>query len=185
MGDRYFPVELTVPASTPPGNPTVLAVPLDDAVLVDVEIIIPAGHVALTGIRVLASHQQVIPWGNLSWIKGNDYVRVFDYNELIGASSMSVQAYNVDVMPHTFYARFHIRDFADPNTGAPSTLIGGLGQTVGTGTGGTGVPVGAPTISPPPPLIPPPPIGVPVPPPLGGAPGGSGASVQQKFLLMN
>lgn len=185
MGDRYYPVDLTVPASTTPGNPSSVPVALEDAMLVDIEVVVPAGHVALTGVRVLSSNQQVLPWGNSSWIKANDYVRVFDYNEQVGANALSVQGYNVDSTPHTFYLRFHIRDVSDANEGSPSTLIGGLGGTVGTGTGGTGVPVGAPTGGPPPPLQPPPPIGVPTPPPLGG--GGTPADnpVQQVFFLLN
>lgn len=184
MGDRYYPAELTVPASTPPGSAISLAVPLEDETLVDIEVIVPAGHVALTGIRVLASNQQILPWGNSSWIKANDYVRVFEYNERIGASAMSIQGYNVDSVPHTFYVRFHIRDVQDANQGSPSTLIGGLGTTVGTGTGGTGTPVGAPTGGPPPPIAPPPPIGVPTPPPLGGGTTPGPNVLQQTFFLL-
>lgn len=185
MGDRYYPVELTVPASTTPGNPTTQAVALEDETLVDIEVIVPAGHVALTGVRVLASHQQVLPWGNDSWIKADNYTRVFDYNEFVGATSMSVQGYNVDSTPHTFYLRFHIRDTIDANQGSPSTLIGGLGGTLGTGTGGTGTPVGAPTGGPPPPLQPPPPVGVPTPPPLGGGTAPADNPLQQAFFVLN
>lgn len=182
--DRYYPVELTVPPSTTPGNPTVLAVPLENNTLVDIEVIVPAGHVALTGVRVLSSNQQILPWGNSSWIKANDYVRVFEYNAEIGSKAMSVNGYNIDVIPHTFYLRFHIRDRVDPNAGTPSSLIGGLGGTVGTGTGAGGTPVGAPTGGPPPPLTPPPPIGTPPPPPGLGGPASSGVSTQQVYLLL-
>jgi len=185
MGDRYYPVELTVPASTTPGNPSKIPVELEDEMLVDIEVVVPAGHVALTGVRVLASNKQILPWGNSSWIKANDYVRVFDYNERIGAAAMSVQGYNVDSTPHTFYLRFHIRDIIDANQGAPSTLIGGLGTTVGTGTGGTGNPVGEPTAGPPPPIAPPPPIGVPTPPPIGGGTDGGTGTLQQRFWFLN
>lgn len=184
MGDRYYPADLTVPPSTPPGSPVSLAVPLEDETLVDIEVVVPAGHVALTGVRVLASNQQILPWGNLSWIKANDYVRVFEYNERIGAAAISIQGYNVDSTAHTFYLRFHIRDVQDANQGAPSTLIGGLGTTIGTGTGGTGTPVGAPTAGPPPPIAPPPPIGVPTPPPLGGGTTPGPNVLQQTFLLL-
>lgn len=184
MSDRYYPIELTVPASTTPGNPTVLAVPLEDNTLVDVEIVVPAGHVALTGVRVLSSNQQIIPWGNLSWIKANDYVRVFEYNDYIGAKAISVNGYNTDVIPHTFYLRFHIRDLVNPDAGSPSSLIGGTGVVLGTGTGATGVPVGAPTAGPPPPITPPPPVGVPPIPPLGGGGETSGNPLQQAYLLL-
>jgi hypothetical protein len=184
MADRYYPVELTVPASTTPGNPTVLAVPLEDSTLVDIEVIVPAGHIALTGVRVLSSNQQILPWGNSSWIKANDYVRVFEYNDEIGAKAMSVNGYNVDVIPHTFYLKFHIRDRIDANAGTPSSLIGGIGGTVSTGTGAGGIPVGPPVAGPPPPLIPPPPIGVPAPPGLPGSPGTSGNLLQQTYLLL-
>ena len=185
MGDRYYPVELTVPASTTPGNPSSVPVELEDETLVDIEVVVPAGHVALTGVRVLASRQQILPWGNSSWIKADNYTRVFDYNERIGSAAISVQGYNVDSTPHTFYLRFHIRDTLDANQGAPSTLIGGLGGTIGTGTGGTGNPVGAPTGGPPPPIAPPPPIGVPTPPPIGGGSGGGTTTPQQTFWFMN
>lgn len=184
MTHRYYPVELTVPASTPLGNPTILAVPLEDNVLVDIEVIIPAGHVALTGVRVLSSNQQILPWGNLSWLKGNDYTRVFDYDAEVNSKAISVQGYNVDSVAHTFYLRFHIRDRVNPDSGTPSSVIGGIGTTVGTGTGGAGNPVGAPTAGPPPPITPPPPIGVPAPPPIGG--GGAPAEnvLQQTYLLL-
>jgi hypothetical protein len=184
MGDRYYPVELTVPPSTTPGNPAALAVPLEDNTLVDVEIIVPAGHVALTGVRVLSSNQQVIPWGNLSWIKADNYVRVFEYNAEIGAKSMSVNGFNVDVIPHTFYLRFHIRDRVDANSGTPSGLIGGVGTTVSTGTGAGGTPVGPPVAGPPPPIAPPPPVGVPAPPGLGGGTAPAGNVLQQTYFLL-
>lgn len=128
MADRYYPVELTVPASTPPGNPAKQAVSLEDNDLIDIEVIVPAGHVALTGFRVLSSNQQVLPWGNSSWIKSDNYTRVFDYNDEIGADAISVQGYNVDVIDHTFYARFHIRDRTDTNSGTPSAIIGEIGR---------------------------------------------------------
>lgn len=184
MSDRYYPVELTVPASTAPGNPTVLKVPLEDNTLVDVEIIVPAGHVALTGVRVLSSNQQIIPWGNLSWIKANDYVRVFEYNDQIAATAISVNGYNTDVIAHTFYLRFHIRDRISPDSGSPSGLIGGTGVIVGTGTGGTGLPVGVPISGPPPPITPPPPIGVPAPPGIGGGGTPGSNALQQAYFLL-
>lgn len=184
MADRYYPVELTVPAGTTPGNPTKQAVALENIILADVEIVVPAGHVALTGVRVLASAQQVIPWGNLSWIKADNYVRVFEYNSEIGANSISVQGFNLDINPHTFYLRFHVRDTANADQGAPSTVVGNTGTILGGGTGGTGVPTAPPVTGPPPIVIPPPPnVTPPTLPGIGGTtttPTGG----QQKYLLL-
>lgn len=184
--DRYYPVALDVPAGTSIAAAVSQAVPLENNLLVDVEVQIPSGHAGFTGVRILSSHQQIIPWGNSNWIVADDYVRVFDWNEEIGASAISVQGYNTDKIDHTFYLRFHIVNLPAI---APATGVGGV--SVGTTpvgiSGGGGVP---PVITPP--TIPPVTIPtLPIPPvisPISGV-GQAPTSVynqrQEKYFLLN
>lgn len=165
--DRYYPLEITVPEGTTPGNPLRTSVTLENNYLRDVEIVVPPGHVALTGLRVNMSGQQVIPWGNNSWIKADNYVRVFDVNTEIGIKTVSVDAYNTDFVAHTFYVRFHLVDLTTLESGTLSEVIGGtgLGGPGGIGPGGGGTDTG---------ILPPPVVPVPPPPPPPTSPGGGG-----------
>lgn len=127
--DRYYQAALVVPANTTAANPTKLPVHLENAILVDIELYVPIGHSGFTGCRVLMSNQQVLPFANLSWITVDDYFRLFEVNEEVGASAVSVQGYNTDVIQHTFYFRFHIRTIDAPTTGTLSSAIGtGIGS---------------------------------------------------------
>lgn len=135
--DRYYPVSLTVPPGTAIAAPVNQAVVLENNLLVDVELEVPSGHAGFTGIRVSSSKQQILPWGNSQWIIANDYVRVFAWNEEIGANAISVQGYNTDVVAHTFYLRFHIVNLP---VIAPATGTGGIdtgSSPVGLSGGGT------------------------------------------------
>jgi hypothetical protein len=129
--DRYYPLELAVPAQTSLSAPLSSQLALENALLVDIEIIIPDGHLGQTGVRVLQSQQQVLPWGNQSWLRGNGYSRIFQVNGEIGARSISVQGYNIDFRVHTFLLRFHLRDLdtapiaeATPTQRAAQNLVG-------------------------------------------------------------
>lgn len=124
--DRYYQSVPSVPGETAESAPFALAIPLENAVLVDIEVVIPSGHRGLTGIRVLQSRQQILPWANLSWITGDAYSRVFAVDAEIGKNSLSVEAFNTDIFAHTFQLRFHLRDLPDDDQGGPS----GLAQTV-------------------------------------------------------
>jgi hypothetical protein len=125
-------VDVTPPIGFGQFIPLNLDVVTEDALLVDVEILIPRGHKGFTGIRILQSGQQIIPWANLSWLEADSYNRVFEVNSEIGANSLSVLAYNRDRFEHTFQVRFHLRDlFGSTSTegatlSATSTAIMGL-----------------------------------------------------------
>jgi hypothetical protein len=182
--DRYYQETLSVPSGTASAAPVTTAVVLENATLVDVEIIVPPGHQGLTGIRVRMSGQQVLPWANDSWIVADDYRRVFDVDTQIGARAVSLQGYNTDVFPHTFYVRFHIRSVGVVGTLPSDTLPGGIGDI---GSGQPPPDTALPPIELPPaiPGLPPlPPL--PIPPPFvlpGGEMGGM-ANARTWRLLM-
>jgi hypothetical protein len=158
--DRHYQVSITVPDGTDPIAPQTTTVVLENAFLVDVEILIPPGHAGLTGIRIRQSVQQVIPWGNLDWISSDNYERIFPFNSEIGARSMSIQAYNTDVFAHSFQVRFHIRDLEGKSQDAATTAAAILGGFISSGdftSDNTTPPAPAPIPPPPPPAPPPPP----------------------------
>jgi len=107
--DRFYQITPTIPFGTTQINPFGQTVPLENALLVSVELLIPPGHNGFTGIRIRSSRQQILPWGNNDWFIGDNYTNTFPVDSEIGASSISIQAYNEDVYDHTFYVRFHIR----------------------------------------------------------------------------
>lgn len=176
--DRYYPVALIVPPGTSISVPVSQSVVLENNLLVDVEIEIPSGHAGFTGVRVLSSKQQILPWGNSSWIIADDYVRVFSWNEEIGANAISVQGYNTDKISHTFYLRFHMVNLP---VIAPATGVGGItGTTTPVGiTGGGGEP---PIIAPPivPPITIPPLPTAPVISPISGPTGPAATSAYNR-----
>lgn len=122
MADRYYPVSLTVPANSGTQIPVGVDVPTENAFLVDVEIVIPSGHAGLTGVRVTQSSQQIVPWGNSSFITGDNYRNTFLVNTEVGADSLRLEGYNSDIYAHTFDARFHIRDTFEESRAQESFL---------------------------------------------------------------
>jgi hypothetical protein len=127
--DRYYPVDVTPPLGFNQFNPIEVDVVTENAFLVDVEILIPRGHKGLTGIRIMQSGQQIIPWSNLYWLEADGYNRVFEVNSEIGANSLSIRAYNMDVFDHTFQVRFHIRDLFT-GTGAEESALSSAASTI-------------------------------------------------------
>jgi hypothetical protein len=118
--DRFYPVSLVVPLATQPSGPITQAVTLENALLVAIEVDIPPGHAGFTGLRVRSSRQQIFPWGITDWLIADNYTNTFPVNEEIGSKSISLQAYNTDVYPHTFYIRFHIVDLPPQTSGTVS-----------------------------------------------------------------
>lgn len=159
--DRIYQTTITVPSGTSAVAPTTTTIPLENAYLVDVEVLIPPGHAGLTGIRVRQSLQQVIPWSSNSWISSDNYNRIFPFNGEIGSRSISVQTYNTDSFDHSFQVRFHLRDLEAENvTGLPSgssEIIGLISSGDFTSDNPPQVPSGTPPPPPPPPPLPAPP----------------------------
>lgn len=121
--DRYYQLTPLIPRFTPSTAPLEFPMVTENGLLVDVEIVVPTGHVGLTGIRILQSRQQIIPWGNLSWVSGDGYSRVFLVDNEVGADSLTVQAFNDDSHQHEFQLRFHLRDLAANDPAEPSPTM--------------------------------------------------------------
>lgn len=143
MGTRLYELDVTVPAGTAQITPQVTPWPLENAQLVQIELIVPPGHVALTGIRILQAQQQIIPWGNLSYLRMDSEKLVIPFNGEIGANALSINTFNTDIFAHTFYLRATIQDLplpgANQTPGPPivaSALLTGAGVPLSSAAGG-------------------------------------------------
>ena len=108
--DRVYPFTISTPAGTPRANPVITALPLEDAQVSEVRIIIPSGHVGVTGIRLKQSKQQVVPWGNDQYIVGNDREVKWPFAAPIGATGFSCESYNTGQFPHNHYLEIVVTD---------------------------------------------------------------------------
>jgi hypothetical protein len=122
MSSRYFILNVTVPGRTQINNPITTTWQLEDQILTRLECDIPPGHNGGTGIRILRSQQQVIPWANNQFLVANDRLLSIDYGEELTESKLVIITYNTDVYDHTFYLRATMTD--RPLTGAADTLAG-------------------------------------------------------------
>lgn len=108
---RTFATQHAIPASTPQSAPVTQTVDLGQTQLIEVEVVIPNGHVGLTGLLIRVGDTQVVPWTNTTttFLVGNNEVRRFDCNTQAGAGIV-VRAFNTDVLQHSFYVRWTVDD---------------------------------------------------------------------------
>lgn len=131
--DRHYSFEVDVNPGIVSTNPGVAPVTLENAILVDVEIIIPPGHAGLTGIQIRQSGTGIIPFATNKFITGNDYSRVFPINTEIGSRAISVAVFNTDVFTHLFWVRFHLADISRAATQATADAAQPLTNAISEG----------------------------------------------------
>lgn len=119
MARRIRASELLVPAGTLESAPAIFNLAFGTGILEEIQIIIPSGHVGLTGIALYLVNDRVIPETPNTWIKGNDEVVSFDLELYPDTGSWRARAFNTDVFDHTFYLRLMI-DLAGGDFGAPA-----------------------------------------------------------------
>ena len=101
---QYWPLQVQVPARTPASAPVAATFPIPQGHLKQLEIQVPAGHHGQTGIRVLYQGVQVYPWSiTRSWLIEDGRLRTVEWGDEIMATGVSVQAYNTDLIAHSFY----------------------------------------------------------------------------------
>lgn len=108
MSNRIYTTALTVPAKTPIATPFVQAVILDDEHLDKVEVLIPAGHVGLTGVAIISGGVFVAPYIQGTWITGDNEKVTYTHDQLITAAGFSAAGYNLDRFAHTFRFRWYV-----------------------------------------------------------------------------
>jgi len=103
-----YPVDLEIPPLTSADEPVERRVEIKEGVVTNWMLLIPPGHLALAGIRVLYGLDPILPAAPDSWIKGDgeslNFPEFFDPPEQ--PYELRVQGYNTDeTFPHTFYLR--------------------------------------------------------------------------------
>jgi hypothetical protein len=100
---RTYGKTVTVPPATPIANPLVIPWITENQYLASIELIIPAGHNGLTGIRFMKGDIQFLPWGVNSWIIANDLYKEFGVGGEVNTTDLKIQAYNLGTYQHSFY----------------------------------------------------------------------------------
>lgn len=104
LGRLYY-LEFTVPAGTPISAPVSSTWPLEDNYLIEITTRIPPGPSGQMGFRILWSEQQIVPWGNNSYLIADNEEIVWRSNTAMTVSGLVVQGYNTGTYPHTAYLR--------------------------------------------------------------------------------
>lgn len=124
--DRLYYETVLTPANTPLATPQNTPFPLEDAQLVRVDILVPRGPSGNLGFRFLWAQQQVIPWGNNSFLVTDNEKVPVECNFAMTATGLVIQTYNTDVFDHTIYVRALIRDFVTMAAPAATITSGSL-----------------------------------------------------------
>jgi hypothetical protein len=129
---RIYQIEVTVPAGTLSSAPQVTPWFTEDAIIGDIELLIPSGPNGSTGIRVMKGDVQLIPWGEPGWLIGNDYNRSFPIGGYLPTSDVSIQTYNDGQYDHTFYLRMSVT--TDTSAQTATTPVADLTIEAGSAT---------------------------------------------------
>lgn len=100
---QYTPISLTVPAGTTQAAPAAKAWSLYPAFVHSFRINIPAGHNGLTGVRIVYHGTPVIPFDLQQFLIGNAGAFEVPFGDEVDQSGVSLQGFNTDIWPHTFY----------------------------------------------------------------------------------
>lgn len=109
---RLLTPTLTVPAQTLSSSPTVQSFNLGQTQIVGLRVVIPKGHVGLTGLQLLNGGTRIVPWDNATqWLTGDDEIVDIDLNTQ-AANTMTLRGFNTGQLQHTFYLRVTVDDLA-------------------------------------------------------------------------
>lgn len=123
MAERVRAFAVTVAANTVRTAPAETAMALPRGIIERVEIIIPDGHVGITGIAIAYAHQRVYPEIDNTWLQANDDKFTFEPDPKLSSGAWSAFAFNEDVFQHTFYVRFVVGPPEGVDTAAMSAVF--------------------------------------------------------------
>jgi hypothetical protein len=124
--DRLYYLEVTTPAGTLQSDLLSTTWILEENYLEYVDILIPDGPSGLLGFRILWAQQQVIPWGNNSFLTPNNEKIHVPVNDGITISGLVIESYNTDVFPHTINLRGLIKTLTPEQQQQITTLTGSV-----------------------------------------------------------
>lgn len=114
MATRIYATSITVQPGTAIAAPISQPWATEDNIVDNIEVLIPPGNNGFAGVRVMKGDVQLVPWGQGTWIVGNDTDHYWPIGEYLPTRDVTIQAYNTGSYPHTYYLRMQVTD-------APST----------------------------------------------------------------
>ena len=108
--ERVEVFDITAAAQTAKASAVQTAISFPPGDVVGVEIVIPDGHMGLTGIQLGQANAQTIPRTAGAFIVGNDEVIRWPTEGFLNNGKWSAIVYNTDSLPHTFHIRFLLRE---------------------------------------------------------------------------
>lgn len=116
MGDvavteRVIATSLAVPAQTLANAPVSTAVDLGQTQITGLRIIVPRGHVGLTGLAVFVGGTRVVPWidQGSAWLISDDDKFDLPLNTQ-AAAGITMRGFNTGQLRHTFYLWWTVND---------------------------------------------------------------------------
>ena len=103
-----YTLDLKIPKNTLKDLPIEHPLKIDEGVITRVSVLIPAGHHALAGMRILYGIRHFFPAGEDQWLSGEDESVIADefWDLPEQPCTLRVQGFNIDdTYDHTFYIR--------------------------------------------------------------------------------
>jgi hypothetical protein len=122
VAQRIEEFEVVVAPGTPPSVPLIQGFIFTQGIVTGVDVVFPHGHHALTGIQIWFSDKQVIPITPGDWAIGNFRTQFYQLDNYPTGESWQAQAYNTDVLQHTFHCYFYVDELTGDG-GAPPDVI--------------------------------------------------------------
>lgn len=110
MAQRVIPLTCQIPANTPINTPVTFPLQFPSSDVDRVEVRVPPGPSGLVGFYISHGGGNFIPQGRGNWIIADDESLMWPTDGAPNNGNWSVVAYNTDVVQHTIYVRFLIRD---------------------------------------------------------------------------
>lgn len=120
MPARVAPRMFVTPFTVSAGLAGSVNVVLDDLWLKTVRIIIPDGHAGLTALQIQQGGVPVFPYGPDPYIRGNDEIVDFEWDNEITANGLSLAGFNTDIFDHSWIIRWTVTDL--PAKGSPVVI---------------------------------------------------------------
>jgi len=119
-----------VEPNTPKDSPKRDTIELPPGILTEVKILIPPGHQALAGVRVKYGLENVVPYRQDDWVRG-DFVTITDTPDFRlenDPTVLAIEAYNEDdTYEHCFYMYFTVKREEELTTSLLSKFLKWLG----------------------------------------------------------
>lgn len=108
MPERVEIFTITCPANTAQANAIEQPLAMTPGEVETVEIVIPRGHVGITGLAIAYAHTIVIPNAGAAFIIGDSEKMVWPLANYGNTGAWSAFVYNGDNRAHLWQLRFHV-----------------------------------------------------------------------------